>query len=93
MLLPGTVASNATPIVSVVEIIGSDRLPEPISFVAIVRPAPLLSKYPTRSFVSRYRQRSFQCAPIDAPDFRYLNHSHAPLPQCWLLSVSDVAQQ
>ena len=40
--------------------------------------APLL-KYPTQA-LSPLPPALLPCAPIDSPDFRYLNHSHAPLP-------------
>ena len=40
--------------------------------------APLL-KYPTQA-LSPLPPAILPCTPIDTPDFRYLNHSHAPLP-------------
>ena len=40
--------------------------------------APIL-KYPTQS-LSALPPALLPCSPIDTPDFRYLNHSHAPLP-------------
>jgi hypothetical protein len=40
--------------------------------------APLL-KYPTQS-LSALPPALLPCSPLDTPDFRYLNHSHAPLP-------------
>jgi hypothetical protein len=40
--------------------------------------APLL-KYPTQA-LSPLPPALLPCTPIDTPDFRYLNHSHAPLP-------------
>jgi hypothetical protein len=39
---------------------------------------PLL-KYPTQA-LSPLPPAVLPCTPIDTPDFRYLNHSHAPLP-------------
>ena len=39
--------------------------------------APLL-KYPTQA-LSPLPPAILPCTPIDTPDFRYLNHSHAPL--------------
>jgi hypothetical protein len=36
-------------------------------------------KYPTQA-LSPLPPAILPCTPIDTPDFRYLNHSHAPLP-------------
>jgi hypothetical protein len=42
-------------------------------------PTSPLVKYPTQS-LSPLPPALLPCTPIDTPDFRYLNHSHAPLP-------------
>ena len=42
------------------------------------RPTAPLLKYPTQA-LSPLPPALLPCTPIDTPDFRYLNHSHAPL--------------
>ena len=42
-------------------------------------PTAAVIKYPTQA-LSPLPPAILPCTPIDTPDFRYLNHSHAPLP-------------